>query len=134
MNTLLSFAPLLTLIILIFLFYFLIKKGLGVFLVSTGIIAIIAGAAIRQQRWGLTKQWELEALNNWTIVGMILGGVLAVLGFSLLYNKSSPRPNQRPLEEVETLQERRECPYCAELILKKAKVCKHCGKEVTPLV
>ena len=24
----------------------------------------------------------------------------------------------------------RECPYCAELILKKAKLCKHCGKEI----
>jgi hypothetical protein len=24
----------------------------------------------------------------------------------------------------------RECPFCAEIILKRAKVCKHCGKEV----
>src|SRR5687767_11939154 len=24
----------------------------------------------------------------------------------------------------------RECPYCAELILKKARVCKHCDREV----
>ena len=28
----------------------------------------------------------------------------------------------------------RECPYCAETILAKAKICKHCGKEVEPLV
>jgi uncharacterized membrane protein YdbT with pleckstrin-like domain len=28
----------------------------------------------------------------------------------------------------------RECPYCAELILAKAKVCKHCGREVEPIV
>lgn len=28
----------------------------------------------------------------------------------------------------------RECPYCAEMILAKAKICKHCGKEVEPLV
>jgi uncharacterized membrane protein YdbT with pleckstrin-like domain len=27
----------------------------------------------------------------------------------------------------------RECPYCAELILKKAKVCKHCQREVQAL-
>ena len=25
----------------------------------------------------------------------------------------------------------RECPYCAEIIKKRAKVCKHCGKEVS---
>ena len=28
----------------------------------------------------------------------------------------------------------RECPYCAESILAKAKVCKHCHKEVDPII
>jgi hypothetical protein len=28
----------------------------------------------------------------------------------------------------------RECPYCAEMILAKARICKHCGKEVEPAV
>jgi hypothetical protein len=27
----------------------------------------------------------------------------------------------------------RECPYCAERILARARVCKHCGREVTPV-
>jgi uncharacterized membrane protein YdbT with pleckstrin-like domain len=27
----------------------------------------------------------------------------------------------------------RDCPYCAEKILARAKVCKHCGKEVEPV-
>ena len=27
----------------------------------------------------------------------------------------------------------RECPYCAEKILARARVCKHCGREVEPL-
>jgi formylglycine-generating enzyme required for sulfatase activity/DNA-directed RNA polymerase subunit RPC12/RpoP len=30
--------------------------------------------------------------------------------------------------------EERECPYCAERILKKAHVCKHCGRDVEPMV
>jgi formylglycine-generating enzyme required for sulfatase activity len=30
--------------------------------------------------------------------------------------------------------EERECPYCAEWILKKARVCKHCGHDVKPWV
>ena len=29
------------------------------------------------------------------------------------------------------LREERECPYCAELILLKARVCKHCGRDVS---
>jgi len=31
------------------------------------------------------------------------------------------------------VREERECPFCAELILKKARVCKHCGRDVEPL-
>jgi membrane protein YdbS with pleckstrin-like domain len=27
----------------------------------------------------------------------------------------------------------RECPYCAEPILARARLCKHCGREVTPI-
>jgi hypothetical protein len=33
----------------------------------------------------------------------------------------------------ESPREERECPHCAELILAKAKLCKHCGSVVTPL-
>ncbi len=45
--------------------------------------------------------------------------------------------NERVQEAVDTaikkIHERfftRECPFCAEIIKKRAKVCKHCGKEV----
>lgn len=31
------------------------------------------------------------------------------------------------------IRDERECPHCAELILKKARLCKHCGREVEPL-
>lgn len=30
--------------------------------------------------------------------------------------------------------EERDCPWCAERILSRARVCKHCGREVEPLV
>lgn len=30
--------------------------------------------------------------------------------------------------------EERDCPYCAERILTRARVCKHCGREVVPVV
>src|SRR5665213_1183065 len=29
------------------------------------------------------------------------------------------------------MREERECPHCAEMILARAKVCKHCGREVS---
>ena len=34
----------------------------------------------------------------------------------------------------EPARDERACPYCAELILKRAKVCKHCGRDVEPLI
>jgi uncharacterized membrane protein YdbT with pleckstrin-like domain len=37
-------------------------------------------------------------------------------------------PPQPELSRVE-----RECPYCAERILARAKVCKHCGRDVVPV-
>jgi len=40
---------------------------------------------------------------------------------------------QKTEEAVQNIHERhftRECPFCAEIIKKRAKVCKHCGKDV----
>ena len=44
--------------------------------------------------------------------------------------ESCPRDGSRLVAEV---RDERECPYCAERILKKARVCKHCGHDVEPL-
>lgn len=42
----------------------------------------------------------------------------------------------KALTELKAVQEstktQRECPFCAENILAKAKICKHCGKDVDP--
>jgi len=51
--------------------------------------------------------------------------------------KNLKLPNEIIQENVEKavkkIHERyytRECPFCAEIIKKRAKICKHCGKEV----
>lgn len=36
------------------------------------------------------------------------------------------------LSQPDATRRERECPYCAELILARAKVCKHCGRDVQP--
>jgi uncharacterized membrane protein YdbT with pleckstrin-like domain len=36
------------------------------------------------------------------------------------------------LTAAEPARQERECPYCAELILARARVCKHCGRDVQP--
>jgi rRNA maturation endonuclease Nob1 len=37
---------------------------------------------------------------------------------------------QEALGKIHARNYTRECPFCAEIIKKRAKICKHCGKEV----
>jgi hypothetical protein len=45
----------------------------------------------------------------------------------------NPKIADRVKVSIQTIHKRfytRECPFCAEIIKKRAKICKHCGKEV----
>jgi ribosomal protein S14 len=53
----------------------------------------------------------------------------ATEGLATAAHGSEPAHSASP----SSIREERECPFCAELILKKAKLCKHCGREVAPL-
>ena len=39
---------------------------------------------------------------------------------------------EKSLEKIHERHFTRECPFCAEIIKKKAKICKHCGKALPP--
>ena len=45
--------------------------------------------------------------------------------------ESCPTDGSRLIPEV---RDERECPYCGQKILKKARVCKHCKRDVEPMV
>ena len=76
--------------------------------------------------------------------GLLLGIFLGPLGLiiALIWRSSlSQDETTRNLKQIaeaarpadDGAREERECPWCAERILRKAKVCKHCGKEVEPI-
>jgi uncharacterized membrane protein YdbT with pleckstrin-like domain len=48
--------------------------------------------------------------------------------------QDTPAARESPPVVAPAARIERECPFCAEMILAKAKICKHCGKEVEPLV
>jgi uncharacterized membrane protein YdbT with pleckstrin-like domain len=50
-----------------------------------------------------------------------------------LEERRSAVPASRISSEVDSSRVERDCPFCAERILARARVCKHCGREVTPL-
>lgn len=57
----------------------------------------------------------------WFLGGLLLGPIgLLIVGFM-----GAPAPSVSSV---------RKCPFCAETILREAKVCKHCGREVEPVV
>src|SRR5688572_31727842 len=51
---------------------------------------------------------------------------------------SAAEDQKGPLRSFEgapvPMREERDCPYCAERVLARARVCKHCGREIEPLI
>lgn len=96
---------------------------------------------------------KIEAIGaDQGIVARLLGfGTITITGTGgtkeLFANISRPlefrRQVQAQIGELDTgrgyffgsdaPREERDCPFCAERILARAKVCKHCGREVPPL-
>ena len=70
--------------------------------------------------------------------GCLLGGMLGPLGVIItLVQRANYRREETlglPPDHVGAVhRDERECPHCAEQILSKAKVCKHCGRDVEPI-
>ena len=69
------------------------------------------------------------------LLGLLLGPIGLIIAWTMRDTakldeaKSSGAAPGSAEDRVE-----RECPHCAERILVKAKVCKHCGREVEPFV
>ncbi len=74
------------------------------------------------------------------LLGLILGPLGLLLALVMRSGESKKEEQRRHDEQIKALadlktteattQPQRECPFCAETILAKAKVCKHCGRDV----
>jgi uncharacterized membrane protein YdbT with pleckstrin-like domain len=49
-----------------------------------------------------------------------------------LEERKGPQPALAGTAEPRASRDERDCPYCAERILARARVCKHCGRDVAP--
>jgi hypothetical protein len=66
----------------------------------------------------------------------MIGDIGDVEALEPLINHKFPSDvlNKQVQKAIKTLHERhytRECPYCAEIIKARAKICKHCGRDLT---
>jgi hypothetical protein len=57
--------------------------------------------------------------------GLLFGALLGPIGWLIILLG----PDLKAEQEAAQL---RKCPFCAELVQREAKVCKHCGKDITP--
>jgi hypothetical protein len=72
--------------------------------------------------------------------GSLISGVISGFGYwRIVQNWNTAVENATPEEDVDptpihaqVARTERECPWCAEQILAKARVCKHCGRHVEP--
>ena len=83
---------------------------LGIFLVAGALISGLVG-------WMLLKSKDRGGPVGWMIATILR-----------LEEPKTPVVSSTAAGRIE-----RECPFCAEPILAKARVCKHCGRDVEPL-
>jgi hypothetical protein len=62
--------------------------------------------------------------NGFSVVGGAIGGLLLGPLALLLFLVTG----------ITTTDENKKCPHCAEFIKAEAKACKHCGRDVAPVV
>lgn len=72
---------------------------------------------------GLFSASRGRGSGNWFVLSMLLSPLIGLIFVLLLPNlKEAPNPTTHV-----------KCPDCAELVLKEAKVCKHCGCRLVPV-
>jgi hypothetical protein len=63
--------------------------------------------------WGIFKIWKFL--------------IKIIFSNNKTFENSPQRPTEKYLITQPQSDETKECPFCAELVLSKAKKCKHCG-------
>ncbi len=65
------------------------------------------------------------------LILLIAGTVFLFKAFDRITGRD-PKQISDGTEHSRQMRAERECPHCGEVILKKAQVCKHCGRDVEP--
>lgn len=118
------------------------------FAVTNKRVVIKVGFIQRRTLETLLNKVEAIEVDQGVFARMLNFGTIAITGTGgtreLFRNIAAPLEFRRQVQaQVSTTdypgeggvlpRQERDCPYCAERILVRARVCKHCGREVQPL-
>ena len=99
-----------------------IEQGIGGRLLDYGTIVVTGTGGTRERFDRIATPLEFRR--------QVQAQIAAILEANTVHRPEIPVPEA----VAGSVREERDCPYCAERILAKARVCKHCGREVEPLV
>ncbi len=70
------------------------------------------------------------------LIVLIVVAVFVLKGFDVIAGRGSRQVSDgiKRSSKEHSIDTMRECPHCAELILATDRVCKHCGRDVEPIV
>ncbi len=98
-------------------------KGWGMFLIVVGIFCIFSAIGMDTSvETGLGGRVNNLGLMN-IQTNLIIGGGISFISGILLVGFSSK-------SDVNSSEQTRVCPYCAEIIKSEARVCRYCGKDI----
>jgi type II secretory pathway component PulM len=105
-------------------------EALSFVLLTLGVLAFVVIMMIRSARKAAAQQraheMRLQAMARATAAAAARKAQAAA-------GSSVAAPETPPQAVSGAIREERECPFCAEPILKKARFCKHCRRDVEPL-
>ena len=99
-----------------------IEQGIGGRLLDYGTIVVTGTGGTRERFDRIATPLEFRR--------QVQAQIAAILEANTVHRPEIPVPEA----VAGSVREERDCPYCAERILAKARVCKHCGRDVEPLV
>ena len=99
-----------------------VEQGIGGRLLDYGTIVVTGTGGTRERFDRIAAPLDFRR--------QVQAQVAAIAETNTVHRPEIPTPEA----VAGSVREERDCPYCAERILAKAKVCKHCGRDLEPLV